>query len=206
MKNKVKQYIMTRLPARFLKYKEKSTDTIYLTFDDGPHVSVTPRVLDILNEYNAKASFFIIGEKAASLPNIIKQTHKLGHVIANHSYNHKKFSALSLNHQLAEVELTNSTIKDISNEDCTVFRPPGGIWSLRLLLAIIKRKMVLVNWSRDSLDCRNKTAQEIIQLFKTQPVKGGDIILFHDDDDKVCEILQEILPYWRKQGFSFNRL
>jgi peptidoglycan/xylan/chitin deacetylase (PgdA/CDA1 family) len=205
MKNKIKKYIMICLPARFLRYKERDS-TIYLTFDDGPDRGVTPKVLEILKKYNIKASFFIIGEKAAQLPDIVKNIHVSNHTVANHSYYHKRFANLELFQQLEEIDLTNKTINSIIDTRCNIFRPPGGIWSFKLLWALIKKGMLLVNWNRDSLDCRDKTAQEIINIFKEQPIQGGDIILFHDDNEKVCDILQEMLPYWKKQGFNFSAL
>ena len=66
--------------------------------------------------------------------------------------------------------------------------------------------MTLAHWSRDSLDCRTLTPQEIIANFKQHPVKNGDIILFHDDDEKVIAILQELLPYWLKSNIKFSPL
>jgi len=206
MKVKIKKYIIACLPARFLRYKEKDNKAIYLTFDDGPDTIVTPKVLDLLKHHDVKASFFIIGEKAVQLPEVVKNIHGAKHTIANHSYYHRSFANLELSQQLAEIELTNKTINRIIDFKCVFFRPPGGIWSFALLWAVIKKRMILVNWNRDSLDCRDKSAQEIIKLFKAQPLQAGDNILFHDDNVKVCDILQEMLPYWKKQGLIFSAL
>jgi len=206
MKTKIKKYIMTYLPTRYLRYKERDNDTIYLTFDDGPDKVVTPNVLEILKKHNVKASFFVIGEKAVQFPDIVKNIHDSNHVVANHSYYHKRFANLELSQQLVEVELTNKAINSLIGRKCVFFRPPGGIWTFRLLWAVIKKRMILVNWNRDSLDCKDKTAQEISKALKEQPLNGGDIILFHDDNDKVCDILEEMLPYWKKQGLYFNAL
>jgi len=198
---------MNTLPARILRYKERgSTSTIYLTFDDGPDPLVTPKVLALLKQFQAEASFFIVGKKIVQFPDMTKAIHEEGHLIANHSYNHIKFTDLDFRSQLEEVESTNKAIYDTLGIKCAIFRPPGGIWSFRLLWALVKKGIVLVNWNRDSLDCRNSTAQKIIKLFMKFPVQGGDIILFHDDDDKVCDILSEMLPYWQKQGFTFSAL
>jgi len=207
MKSRIKAFLMNTLPARILRYKERgSTSTIYLTFDDGPDPLVTPKVLALLKQFQAEASFFIVGKKIVQFPDMTKAIHEEGHLIANHSYNHIKFTDLDFRSQLEEVESTNKAIYDTLGIKCAIFRPPGGIWSFRLLWALVKKGIVLVNWNRDSLDCRNSTAQKIIKLFMKFPVQGGDIILFHDDDDKVCDILSEMLPYWQKQGFTFSAL
>jgi len=198
---------MNILPTGILRYKERGrTNTIYLTFDDGPDPVVTPKVLALLKQYQVEASFFIVGKKMVLFPEIAKAIHKGGHLIANHSYNHIKFTDLDFKCQLEEVETTNKAIYDTLGYKCVTFRPPGGIWGFRLLWALVKKGIVLVNWNRDSLDCRNNTAQDIIKLFKTFPAQAGDIILFHDDDDKVYDILIEMLPYWQKQGFTFSAL
>lgn len=207
MKNRIKTFIMNILPSKLLRYKEASNhDVIYLTFDDGPDPTITPKVLALLQQYGAVASFFVVGNKAEKFPEIVKQTHDLGHLVANHSYNHQKFTDLSFSTQLQEVDSTNQAIKNIIGSDCRIFRPPGGIWNFRLLWSLFVKGIVLVNWNRDSLDCRNNSSQDINQLFKQHSVQGGDIILFHDDNEKVCEILGEMLPYWQAQGFSFNVL
>ena len=207
MKKKLKTFIMKILPSWLLRYKDASHgNVLYLTFDDGPDPEVTPKVLALLQQYNAQASFFVVGEKAMKFPNIIKSIHNSGHLVANHSYHHVKFSDLKFTTQLQEVELTNQTIKDIIETDCRIFRPPGGIWSIRLLWSLFLKGIVLVNWNRDSLDCRHNSSQEIKQLFKKHPVQSGDIILFHDDSEKVCDILCEMLPYWQAKGFSFSVL
>jgi len=198
---------MQLLPKNILRFKDDiQKNAIYLTFDDGPDRFVTPKVLALLKQYQAEASFFIVGKKMVQFPEITKAIHEEGHLIANHSYNHIKFTDLDFRSQLEEVESTNKAIYDTLGIKCAIFRPPGGIWSFRLLWALVKKGIVLVNWNRDSLDCRNSTAQEIIKLFMKFPVQGGDIILFHDDDDKVCDILSEMLPYWKDKGFSFKVL
>ncbi len=198
---------MKLLPSWLLRYKDSSAgNAIYLTFDDGPDPDVTPKVLALLQRYDAKASFFVIGEKAVQHQSIIQRIHASGHLVANHSYRHVKFTDLTFSEQLQEVEKTNQTIQNIIGSDCRIFRPPGGIWNIRLLWSLVLNGIVLVNWCRDSLDCRNNSAAEIIELFKKQPVQAGDIVLFHDDGDKVCDILSEMLPYWQAKGLSFNVL
>jgi len=128
-----------------------------------------------------------------------------GHIVANHSFNHVKFSKLSLTEQIKEIDKTNKILTLTKCKDENIkcfFRPPGGIWSIKLLFKLYLRDIVLVNWSRDSLDCYDKTSNQIISMFKSEPVKNGDIILFHDDDEKSIDILTALIPLWLEQKYS----
>ncbi|NQZ22431.1 MAG: polysaccharide deacetylase family protein [Colwellia sp.] len=205
MKSLIKNIAKSLIPNKLVSYN-LPTQQVYLTFDDGPEPTVTPKLLDLLDLYKVKTTFFIVGKTAKSHPKILQDIHQRGHVLANHSYYHVKFNNISLKEQLSEITKTNLIIKQVTGKKTKFFRPPQGIWTLKLLFKLFTLKMTLAHWSRDSLDCRNLTPQEIIANFKQHPVKNGDIILFHDDDEKVIAILQELLPYWLKSNIKFSPL
>jgi len=205
MKSLIKNIAKSLIPNKLISYN-LPTRQVYLTFDDGPEPTVTLNLLDLLDLYNVKATFFIVGKTAKSHPKILQDIHQRGHVLANHSYHHVKFNNISLQEQLSEITKTNRIIEQITGQKTKFFRPPQGIWTLKLLFKLFILKMTLAHWSRDSLDCRNLPPQKIIANFKQQPVKNGDIILFHDDNEKVITILQELLPYWLESNIKFSPL
>lgn len=206
MKGLIKILFKCILPKRLLVYRINHKSNIYLTFDDGPNAQTTPRLLALLEKYQVQATFFVVGEVAEKEPTIINDIANKGHALANHSYSHTQFSKLPLKEQLNEIVLTNKVIEGITKLPTKLFRPPQGRWSFKLLFKIYQMKMSLIHWSRDSLDCRNLSASEIITNFKNNPVKPGDIVLFHDDDDKVIVILEELLPMWQTNNIQFSSI
>jgi len=204
MKKKIKRLIFKLLPSHVIRYVEKNTHkTLHLTFDDGPHPEYTPQLIALLEKFNVKATFFVIGQHAEKHPELIKLIASKGHNVANHSYKHKNFASLPLKEQLSEIDKTNQLIKTILGIDTVLFRPPGGIWSFPLLWQTFKRGMILMNWSRDSLDCRDLDAKQTITLFEENPVISGDIILFHDDNAKVIDVLTVMITKWEMESFCF---
>lgn len=194
------------MPQKVLTYGVKKSDSIYLTFDDGPNSSVTPRLLQLLAKYKIVATFFVIAEASAANPSLLREMHEKGHVIGNHSFYHNQFSSKPLDDQLEEIKSANSKLTEITNQQVSLFRPPQGKWSLKLLYQLKKMNMSLVHWSRDSFDCRERSSREIINEFCNNPIHPGDVVLFHDDDEKVLEILEEMIPIWQSQNLEFSVL
>lgn len=179
---------------------------IFLTFDDGPHPEVTPKLLDLLDRYQAKASFFLIGVNAQQYPDLVRDIAKRGHTVANHSYQHLALPRLSDEKQIAEIQQSRDVIEGILQQPCTLFRAPRGLWSLKVLLRLKRMKIHAIHWSRDSLDYQKSAPSVIVSHFQQRPVQGGDVVLFHDDDDCCIEALQELLPAWQQQGYVLKAL
>ena len=164
---------------------------IHLTFDDGPDSSVTPEILKVLERHNKKATFFCIGEKIESYPEIIKKIIKNGHKIGNHSYSHSNFfDFFRTSKVIKELDKTNKLIKEISGKECTIFRPPYGVTNPNIAKAVKKLNMETVGWSIRSLDTVKDKKTVLKRLKKAKP---GDIILFHDTKVHTVEILEEFL-------------
>jgi peptidoglycan/xylan/chitin deacetylase (PgdA/CDA1 family) len=195
------------LPDRlFLLSKTKKEKSLYLTFDDGPVAEVIVPLLNLLEKHQVKATFFIIGSRAEKQPKLISEIANQKHAIANHSYSHPSFHKISHVEKLAEIDKTNLLIKQITNQDCTLFRAPQGRWDIKLIIAMLQKKITAVHWSRDSMDFLKEPTNKIVERFTKQPVQPGDIILFHDDDSRCIEALDILIPAWLAQGYSFNIL
>jgi len=195
------------LPDRlFLLSKTQQEKTLYLTFDDGPVPGVIERLLDLLDKYQIKVTFFILGSRAEKNLDLLNEIHKRDHTIANHSYSHPEFHKISNPEKVIEIDKTNLIITQVVGKPCTLFRAPQGRWDIHLLFTLLLKKITAVHWSRDSNDYLKEPANKIAERFIENPVKPGDIILFHDDDERCIDALDILIPQWLEQGYSFKAL
>jgi peptidoglycan/xylan/chitin deacetylase (PgdA/CDA1 family) len=208
MRNKIRYFIRSKLlpDSLFLINGKREPKSLYLTFDDGPVQGITEKLLDLLDKYQVKATFFIIGQRAKNDPDLIKKIHTRGHKIANHTYTHPAFHKISLPEKINEIISTNTLIKELTNEDCKIFRAPQGRWDVKLLIHLFRLKITAVHWSRDSKDYLKETSGKIVKRLIEEPVESGDILLFHDDDPRCIKVLETLIPYWQSQGFSLKVL
>lgn len=208
MRNRIRYFIRSKLlpDSLFLNNKKGDSKSLYLTFDDGPVQGITTELINLLDEFKVKATFFVLGKCAKSHPEIIKTIHSHGHTIANHSYSHPPFHKISLKQQLSEVITTNNVVNEITNETCALFRAPQGRWNIKLLIELFRLKITAVHWSRDSMDFRKEDPSEIVNRFVDDPIKSGDIVLFHDDDPRCIEALRTLIPLWQAQGYNLKAL
>jgi peptidoglycan/xylan/chitin deacetylase (PgdA/CDA1 family) len=182
---------------------------IALTFDDGPDAHITPQVLDQLDLYGAKASFFCIGEKVAAQPDLVAEIVRRGHSIENHSYNHRKLFAFSSVKKLKmEVVATQQVIHSANNGSSSkFFRAPFGFRSPLLGSMLRKTHMQHVAWTRRGYDavCRNPDA---VLRRLVHNLSAGDILLIHDGGSArarngqpvVLEVLPRLLERCASQG------
>lgn len=178
---------------------------IALTFDDGPHPRKTPEILDILDKYGVKATFFVVGTNAEYYPHLIKEEAERGHEIANHSYSHSRLSEFSAERIKEEIERTDAIIKKASGITPTLFRPPEGKYSENIVKAAAEMGKSTVIWTVDTLDWAKTPASVIAENIKNN-VTYGSIILFHDFTSKqahTTEALEIIIPYLKSQGYEF---
>jgi peptidoglycan/xylan/chitin deacetylase (PgdA/CDA1 family) len=198
-----KNFFARILPDVWMTVHGEKSNSIYLTFDDGPHPNVTPKLLELLKASNAKATFFLVGTNVAAYPALVDQIIENGHSIGNHSYDHHHFHKLALQSQLDQIIATNNLIEKITGAKCKLFRAPGGRLSLRLLLKLIRLGITSVHWSRDSLDCKESSEQVIANLVNN-PIKSRDVILLHDDHQNVLGITEYILKKY--QSWQFEKI
>ncbi len=178
---------------------------IALTFDDGPHPHKTMEILDILDRFGVKATFFIIGENAEYYPDIVAEEALRGHELANHSYSHAKLSVLTEAEIRAEIERADAAIKNAAGVTPVLFRPPEGAYSENVVNNARELGKNTILWTVDTLDWAKSPRDAIVENVKSN-VTSGSIILFHDYTNKnthTAAALEILIPYLQGQGYEF---
>lgn len=202
-------------------YNGKEGKRVFLTFDDGPSKDVTPHILDILDKYNIKATFFVLGNRVKMYPDIVKQEYEAGHYIANHGYSHKYSSIYkNVDSILKEYNKTEQAIREALGDETyssNLFRFPGG--SKGGPYEKIKKKarkelkeygIAYLDWSALTYDAEGaKTKKEILSNLK-ETINGWNnvVILMHDAADKkiTYETLEDVIKYLKKEGYEFKNI
>lgn len=181
---------------------------VALSFDDGPDIRFTPAVLQVLNEYNVKATFFLMGARAWEHRGIVRTIQNEGHAIGNHTYWHPNLTEESLGRTEWEVRATNETLEQIVGFQPRLFRPPYGALNQEIVELLGEMGQTVVLWNVDSLDWKQLGADVIADnvLGNTIP---GSIILMHDGGDWTMDLsgtvnsLHEIIPRLQRGGMEF---
>lgn len=182
-----------------------SASEIFLTFDDGPHPLYTGRILSLLEQYRASATFFLIGANALKHQDVVRDIVAKGHKIGNHSFSHPRWRKISRALRHSEVSRTDAVLANFDGQEKHDFRPPRGEIAVSSALSCICRRARITHWSRDSYDYR-LSADAVVSGMRLPRVRPGDIILFHDDQPVAAEALEVLLPEWVAQGMSCRRL
>ena len=175
---------------------------VALSFDDGPHLEFTPQILSVLAEYNATATFFVIGKNIVGNENILKQIDAAGHSIGNHSYTHSVFIDFK-NVQGFKEELvqTEESVLNVTGKRMALFRPPYGVITPSLAKAVNLLDCRVIGWSIRSFDTTSGSANNIAQRVQSQ-IRPGAIILFHDTSDKTVQALKQTLEFTKQNGYK----
>lgn len=203
-------YIWTNTPAGTIPtvyWKGKTTlKKIALTFDDGPDMTYTPRILNILRQRQAKATFFVLGEQVSNFPEAAKRIVNEGHTIANHSWDHVYLSKVYTSQVIQKVTSTNAAIEKVTGRRPVLFRFPYGVYTAADALTIKKLGLSNILWSIDTLDWSGKTAAEIMEIINRDK-SPGDIILMHSFQSPKLEgtvqALPKIIDQLRSEGYEF---
>ncbi|MBK3801922.1 polysaccharide deacetylase family protein [Azospirillum brasilense] len=175
-----------------------------LTFDDGPHPAVTPRILDILRGEGVRATFFPIGNVAVRHPRIIQRIVQEGHEVGNHSLTHPNMRTLSTEAQRAQIAETNRILAQ-AGADPVLFRPPAGRWNSDTLTAVDQEKMSPALWNVDTRDWFTRDAGKIMaQLEATGTI--GSVVLMHTTYNATAEALPRAIGLLRTRGCRFVTL
>lgn len=175
---------------------------IALTFDDGPHPDYTPQVLALLDTYGVQATFFCIGRNAAAHGNLLRELHRKGHVIGNHTFTHA--ASIDFNSRdgwLAEIRQTDKAIARVIDVSPVFFRPPYGVTTPHLAAAIRTSGHTVIGWRVRPYDTAIRSPQRIVRRILRR-VRAGDIILLHDTHDRIIPVLERLLPELQKRNFS----
>lgn len=181
---------------------------IALTFDDGPDPEQTPLILDLLQKYDAKATFFTVGKRAENYPWILTREVIEGHEIANHTYTHPFFSRnTSISKITYEMQKTDDVVLQTTGAHIYLFRPPGGLYTDNLIAATKKMgyTIILWSWNQDTRDWASPGVGAIVRKALSGAHNGG-IVLFHDyvtGNSQTLSALKQILPVLKERGYRF---
>lgn len=193
--------------AENIIYRSAATDNmkIALTFDDGPHPYRTAEILQVLEKYNIKATFFVIGQNVDNYPDCFKKILSKGHEIGNHTYSHQSLKDCSCQSIEKEFKNFNTALSKYNCASPIIIRPPGGLLSSTLKDYADSNGYNIILWSIDTLDWAHTDAKEIANNVISN-AKGGDIILMHDyvsDKSPTKEALEAFIPILIERGFEF---
>ena len=177
--------------------EEKS---VYLTFDDGPIPEATPIILDILDEYDAKATFFMVGENVSKYPRLKDEIASRGHRLGNHTFNHLGGLEATSKEYLWNIHLADRLIRT------PFFRPPRG-WMFPLQYMRVRRRMVIVMWDVVTRDYSKMLNADEVYRNVRKYTRNGSIITFHDSlrsIDKLRVALPLSLKWLKEQGYEFK--
>jgi peptidoglycan-N-acetylglucosamine deacetylase len=168
------------LGPNITRLDDVASQTIALSFDDGPNPDVTPWVLDQLDKYNAKATFFCVGERIRAHPEIAREIVKRGHLIENHSDQHSHaFSTFGLGRLGRDIDAAQAIIAEHTGRTPKLFRAPAGLRSPLLEPVLARRGLTLASWTRRGFDTVEKNADKIYARLERN-MAAGDILLLHD--------------------------
>lgn len=202
---------------------------VYLTFDDGPSTTNTPEILDILDKYNVKATFFVLGQSIESneeARKILKEQVKRGHAIANHTYSHDYSylypnGTMNVDNIVSDIEKNNDLLKEALGKDfyTRVIRFPGGYWSWNgresMRDKMIEKGYCNIDWNALNEDAEGKikNAEELFQVTKDNIERLGEdadsiVILMHDTygKEETVKALPQVIEYLQAKGYEFRTI
>ena len=174
---------------------------IALTFDDGPG-PYTAHLLDVLDQYGAKATFFLIGSKVSSQANVVRSIHARGHQLGNHSWSHPELPKLPVDQIAGEIDRTNDAIKQATGVTPAILRPPYGAVNGVVLEQLRLRGISSILWSVDTRDWADRNS-DIVCSRAVAGARPGAVILMHDIHQTSVGAVPCILSALKQQGYSF---
>jgi peptidoglycan-N-acetylglucosamine deacetylase len=184
--------------------------TMALTFDDGPNPSITPGLLDLLERYDARGTFFLTGKHTRAFPGLAKELSDRGHAVGNHTETHPKLTFLSSRRIAEELDRCDEAITSATGKAIRWMRPPFGFRGPQLDAVVRARGGAgVVMWSAMAYDWKPQPAERVIKHLRG--AQGGDIVLLHDGDyrkpqsDRIHTVaaLEYWLPRWKDAGLRF---
>ena len=190
---------------------------VYLTFDDGPHPSETERVLDVLRERGARATFFLIGSKVSGNEAVLRRMLEEGHALGLHTYSHAgTFPLLSFDKMLADVNEGKCAVENVAGKKISLVRPPFGVTNPTIAKVVRTLRLQTVGWdvrSFDTMFCKssehscNSSGHDwyvsVVERIMKQ-VRPGSVILLHDRLDGASDLLALLLDRLTASGYDFT--
>ena len=177
---------------------DKSTKMVALTFDDGPYRPVTNQILDVLQKYNSRATFFVVGSRVSTYSDCIRRAVSLGCEIGNHTYNHTTLTTASDSQIMKEISDSNDALKKYTGCKASIVRAPGGSVNSRVLSLV---PYPFISWSVDTMDWSHRSVSRTVQNIKNN-VRDGSIVLMHDLYYSTGDATEIIVPWLIDQGYQ----
>ncbi|MEI8309624.1 MAG: polysaccharide deacetylase family protein [Verrucomicrobiota bacterium] len=176
---------------------------IALTFDDGPHPTLTPKLLDILKEKGVKATFFVLGQCVAANPAVLQRAAAEGHEIGNHSWDHKALPKGGGAGVASEIDQTNAAIQSATGKKPTLVRPPYGATTASITKRLNEEYgLKVIMWDVDPLDWKVRNSAHVkAEILKS--TKPGSIVLSHDIHPTTVDAMAETIDALKEKGFKF---
>jgi len=183
--------ILPTLIAHFLHIgvhwqSDRNSDKVALTFDDGPHPIYTPQILDILNKYNARATFFVVGKHAEKYPDLVRRIISEGHALGIHGYRHKFAWMLDPVSSIQEIKKGDEVIRKIIGNAPFLFRPVWSVFNLSSLIYLWLNREKAILWSFFARDWEIWATSDSIFNNVMRQIKSGSVVVFHDRCTKPC--------------------
>jgi peptidoglycan-N-acetylglucosamine deacetylase len=185
-----------------------SASRVYLTFDDGPSPATTPWLLEMLEKEGIQASFFLIGRQAESNAELVRDIHRAGHSIGNHSYRHLFMPGLASKEIENEIERTNRIIKEITGEPPRIFRPPYGFMDRRAARVLFENSMHPVYWSQAPEDWSIPGAHRVVRRLLMR-LKPGNLIVLHEGrylKEQTLAAAKEIIYRCKSSAYDLEKV
>ncbi|AZQ63032.1 polysaccharide deacetylase family protein [Flammeovirga pectinis] len=199
-------------PSLTWKKEKGEHPSIYLTFDDGPIPEITPWVLDLLKEYNAKATFFCVGDNIKKYPDTYNKVLEEGHTVGNHTFNHLQYWKNGLSKYLKNIDecekWLNSNNKFIEKKPRKLFRPPHGQIGKKLLQKVLPDYEIIM-WHVLTRDYNKNYNEETCLKTAIKLTEDGSIVVFHDSlkaEKNLKYVLPRFLAFFSKKGYKFKSL
>ncbi|MGT2910517.1 polysaccharide deacetylase family protein [Streptococcus cameli] len=198
------KYLSETDAKAYEEYKEKKAKEkmIALTFDDGPNPATTLQILDTLKKYDAKATFFILGQNVPGNEEILKRMVAEGHELANYTWSHPDLTTLSPEQIQQEVNQTQDVIKQATGQTPVTNRPPYGAFNQTVMNTM---GLPAIHWSVDTLDWQSRNPQAILNIVQSSTYPGS-IILMHDIHQPTADALPAVMEFLVSQGYTFGTI
>ncbi|NFQ69044.1 polysaccharide deacetylase family sporulation protein PdaB [Clostridium sporogenes] len=194
--------IRKKVPIYRVDTKENK---ISLTFDVSRGDEYIEKILDILDENDVKATFFLVGDWIEQNPKKVKEIHSKGHEIGNHSHSHPNMSIISKEKIVKDININDANIRRITGEGTKLFRFPGGYYNDEAVDIVNKMGLCSIQWDVDSIDWKEQGADlEYERIIKK--TKPGSILLFHNTAKYTPDNLPRIIKELKENGFQFVKV
>jgi peptidoglycan/xylan/chitin deacetylase (PgdA/CDA1 family) len=187
----------------FMTSGPKGCGATCLTFDDGPHPEHTPRLLDVLARLGVRATFFVVGCRAERHPDLVRRIAEEGHELGNHSFSHAAPGSTAAGQLIAEVRKTSALLAELTGRAPALFRPPHGKVTAGEFWRLWWMGQTVVLWNMDPKDFACQSPEELHARLHETSLRGGEIVLLHDNLPHAAEALPGLVRAARRSGITF---